>query len=96
MIRKLTLVEKIADYAVETDCSVETAIEAISEQFVEDIVHSNHSNTEMTYEEIDVLSNAIAETLEGFSEDAQDLIDEWNEDARVVEEDRKRGLSGQY
>lgn len=94
MIHKLTLVEKIADYAVETDCSIETAIEAVSEQFVEDIIHGNRKDMEMTYEEIDVLGNAITETLESFSEDVQDLIDEWNEDAIEIEDERRRGLSG--
>ena len=96
MIHKLTLVEKIADYAVETDCSIETAIEAVSEQFVEDIIHGNRKDMEMTYEEIDVLGNAITETLESFSEDVQDLIDEWNEDAIEIEDERRRGLNGQY
>ena len=96
MIHKLTLAERIADYAIETDCTIETAAEAITENFVEDIIHSNRFTTELTYEEIDILSEAIAGALDKISDSAGKIINEWNEEAREMEADRKRGLSGEY
>lgn len=96
MIHKLTLAEKIADYAIETDCTIGTAVEAITEQFVEDIMHSHRHTMEMNYEEIDILSEAIAGALDDISDIVSKIINEWNEDAREMADDRRRGLSGEY
>lgn len=95
MIRKASITEMIADYAVETDSSVSTAVDAITEQFLSEILDGDKT-LDPTYEEIDALSDAISGVLERFSEDAQNIIDEWDEDAREMATERARGLSGQY
>lgn len=95
MIRKANITEMIADYAVETNSSVSTAVDAVAEQFLSEILDSDKT-LDPTHEEIDALSDAISGVLERFSEDAQNIIDEWNEDAREMATERARGLSGQY
>lgn len=95
VIRKASITEMIADYAVETDSSVSTAVDAITEQFLSEILDGDKT-LDPTYEEIDALSDAISGVLERFSEDAQNIIDEWDEDAREMATERARGLSGQY
>jgi gas vesicle protein len=95
MIHKRSLTEAIAEYAIDTQSSVDTAVDAIAEQFVEAILESDDT-LDLTYEEMDVMSEAITETLESFSEDAKKLVDEWNEDAREMEAERREALRGQY
>lgn len=95
MIHKRSLTEAIAEYAVDTQSSVSTAVDAIAEQFVEAILESDNT-LGLTCEEMDVMSEAIIETLESFSEDAKKLVDEWNEDAREMGAERREALRGQY
>lgn len=95
MIHKRSLTEAIAEYAIDTQSSVDTAVDAITEQFMEAILESDDT-LDLTYEEMDVMSEAITETLESFSEDAKKLVDEWNEDAREMEAERRGALRGQY
>lgn len=95
MIRKQSLTETIAEYAVDTQSSIDVAVDAIAERFIEAILGS-YDALDLTYEEMDVMSEAIADALDSFSEDANKLVDEWNEDAKTAENERKEALSGQY
>lgn len=95
MIRKRSLTEAIAEYAIDTQSDVDEAVGALAERFV-DAILENDDALDLTYEEMDVMSEAITEALESFSGEAAKLVDEWNEDAREMEAERRRGLSGQY
>lgn len=94
MIHKQTITEALADYMVTVNCDASTAVDALSERFIEDIMKAE--NIEPNYEEMDILGEVIVDALEDFVDDAQKLVDEWNEDAREVEDERRRGLSGRY
>ena len=95
MIHKQTLTEALADYMVTVNCNADTAVDALAERFIEDIAKAER-DIEPNHEEIDVLSEAIISVFESFSEDAQKLVDEWNEDAREMEKERREALRGQY
>ena len=94
MIHKQTITEVLADYMVTVSCDASTAVDALSERFIEDIMEAE--KIEPNYEEMDILSEVIVDALEDFVDDAQKLVDEWNEDAREMEDERRRGLSGRY
>ena len=94
MIHKQTITEALADYMVTVNCDASTAVDALSERFIEDIMKAE--KIEPNYEEMDILSEVIIDALEDFVDDAQKLVDEWNEDAREMEDERRRGLSGRY
>ena len=94
MIHKQTITEALADYMVTVNCDASTAVDALSERFIEDIMKAE--NIEPNYEEMDILGEVIVDALEDFVDDAQKLVDEWNEDAREMEDERRRGLSGRY
>ena len=94
MIHKQTIAEALADYMVEVNCDSATAVEALAERFVEDIMKAE--NIEPDYDEADCLYEAMTDMIDTCAEDAEILVKEWNEDARAMEEDRKRGLSGRY
>lgn len=95
MIHKQNLVEALADYSIATDSTVAVAVDAITERFVESIIEGNEA-FDMTYEEIDVLNDAIRDAIEGFSEDAEKLVKEWNKDARDEYNDIEEAKRGQY
>lgn len=94
MIHKQTITEALADYMVTVNCDASTAVDALSERFIEDIMKAE--KIEPNYEEMDILNEVIVDALEDFVDDAQKLVDEWNEDAREMEDERRRGLSGRY
>ena len=94
MIHKQTITEALADYMVTVNCDASTAVDALSERFIEDIVKAE--KIEPNYEEMDILNEVIVDALEDFTEDAEKLVDEWNEDARQMEEERREALRGRY
>ena len=94
MIHKQTLTEALADYMVTTNCDSATASEALAERFIEDIMKAE--NIEPDYDEADCLYEAMTDMIDTCAEDAETLVKEWGEDARAMEDDRRRGLSGQY
>lgn len=94
MIHKQTLTEALADYMVTVNCDSATASEALTERFIEDIMKAEKIDPD--HEEMDVIVESITSLLDGFAEDAEKLVNEWNEDARAMEDDRRRGLSGRY
>ena len=95
MIHKQTITEALADYMVTINCSADTAVAALADRFIEDIAKAE-KDIEPNYEEMDILSEAIVGVLENFSDEAQKLVDEWNEDAREMEQERREALRGQY
>lgn len=94
MIRKQTITEALADYMVTVNCDASTAVDALSERFIEDIMKAE--KIEPNYEEMDILNEVIVDALEDFTEDAEKLVNEWNEDARQMEEERREALRGHY
>lgn len=94
MIRKQTITEALADYMVTVNCDASTAVDALSERFIEDIMKAE--KIEPNYEEMDILNEVIVDALEDFTEDAEKLVAEWNEDARQMEEERREALRGRY
>lgn len=94
MIHKQTITEALADYMVTVNCDASTAVDALSERFIEDIMKAE--KIEPNYEEMDILNEVIVDALEDFTEDAEKLVDEWNEDARQMEEERREALRGRY
>lgn len=94
MIHKQTITEALADYMVTVNCDASTAVDALSERFIEDIMKAE--KIEPNYEEMDILNEVIVDALEDFTEDAEALVDEWNEDARQMEEERREALRGRY
>lgn len=94
MIHKQTITEALADYMVTVNCDASTAVDALAERFIEDIMKAE--KIEPNYEEMDILNEVIVDALEDFTEDAEKLVNEWNEDAREMEDERRRGLSGRY
>ena len=94
MIHKQTIAEALADYMVTVNCDASTAVDALSERFIEDIMKAE--KIEPNYEEMDILNEVIVDALEDFTEDAEKLVDEWNEDARQMEEERREALRGRY
>lgn len=94
MIHKQTITEALADYMVTVNCDASTAVDALSERFIEDIMRAE--KIEPNYEEMDILNEVIVDALEDFTEDAEALVDEWNEDARQMEEERREALRGRY
>ena len=96
MIHKKSLVEAIADYAIEQDCDVDTAIDSVTEGFMEVIMMANADELDLTYGEADALSDAIAGAIESFADEAQQLVDENNEKAREEYYEREEARRGQY
>lgn len=94
MIHKQTITEALADYMVTVNCDASTAVGALSERFIEDIMKAE--KIEPNYEEMDILNEVIVDALEDFTEDAEKLVNEWNEDARQMEEERREALRGSY
>lgn len=94
MIHKQTITEALADYMVTVSCDASTAVDALSERFIEDIMKAE--KIEPNYEEMDILNEVIVDALEDFTEDAEKLVNEWNEDARQMEEERREALRGRY
>jgi hypothetical protein len=94
MIHKQTITEALADYMVTVNCDASTAVDALSERFIEDIMKAE--KIEPNYEEMDILNEVIVDALEDFTEDAEALVNEWNEDARQMEEERREALRGRY
>ncbi|MBR3254579.1 hypothetical protein IKF88_02505 [Candidatus Saccharibacteria bacterium] len=94
MIHKQTITEALADYMVTVNCDASTAVDALSERFIEDIMKAE--KIEPNYEEMDILNEVIVDALEDFTEDAEKLVNEWNEDARQMEEERREALRGRY
>lgn len=94
MIHKQTITEALADYMVTVNCDASTAVDALSERFIEDIMKAE--KIEPNYEEMDILNEVIVDALENFTEDAEALVNEWNEDARQMEEERREALRGRY
>lgn len=94
MIHKQTITEALADYMVTVNCDTSTAVDALSERFIEDIMKAE--KIEPNYEEMDILNEVIVDALEDFTEDAEALVNEWNEDARQMEEERREALRGRY
>ena len=94
MIHKQTITEALADYMVAVNCDASTAVDALSERFIEDIMKAE--KIEPNYEEMDILNEVIVDALEDFTEDAEALVNEWNEDARQMEEERREALRGRY
>lgn len=94
MIHKQTITEALADYMVTVNCDASTAVDALSERFIEDIMKAE--KIEPNYEEMDILNEVIVDALEDFTEDAERLVNEWNEDARQMEEERREALHGRY
>lgn len=94
MIHKQTITEALADYMVTVNCDASTAVDALSERFIEDIMKAE--KIEPNYEEMDILNEVIVDALEDFTEDAEALANEWNEDARQMEEERREALRGRY
>lgn len=79
---------------VTVNCDASTAVDALSERFIEDIMKAE--KIEPNYEEMDILNEVIVDALEDFTEDAERLVSEWNEDARQMEEERREALRGRY
>jgi hypothetical protein len=94
MIHKQTITEALADYMVTVNCDASAAVDALSERFIEDIMKAE--KIEPNYEEMDILNEVIVDALEDFTEDAEALVNEWNEDARQMEEERREALRGRY
>lgn len=94
MIHKQTITEALADYMVTVNCDASTAVDALSERFIEDIMKAE--KIEPNYEEMDILNEVIVDALEDFTEDAEKLVNEWNEDTRQMEEERREALHGRY
>lgn len=94
MIHKQTLTEALADYMVTTNCDSATASEALTERFIEDIMKAEKLDPD--HEEMDIMVESITDLLDSFAEDAELLVKEWADDARAMEDDRRRGLSGRY
>lgn len=94
MIHKQTITEALADYMVTVNCDASTAVDALSERFIEDIMKAE--KIEPNYEEMDILNEVIVDALEDFTEDAEKLVNEWNEDTRQMEEERREALRGRY
>lgn len=94
MIHKQTITEALADYMVTVNCDASTAVDALSERFIEDIMRAE--KIEPNYEEMDILNEVIVDALEDFTEDAEKLVNEWNEDTRQMEEERREALRGRY
>ena len=94
MIHKQTITEALADYMVTVNCDASTAVDALSERFIEDIMKAE--KIEPNYEEMDILNEVIVDALEDFTEDAEVLVNEWNEDARQMEKERREALRGRY
>ncbi len=94
MIHKQTITEALADYMVSTGCDASTAVDALSERFIEDIMKAE--KIEPDYEEMDILNEVIADALEDFIENAEKLVNEWDEDERQMDEERRGGLHGRY
>lgn len=94
MIHKQTITEALADYMVTVNCNASTAVDALSERFIEDIMKAE--KIEPNYEEMDILNEVIVDALEDFTEDAERIVNEWNEDARQMEEERREALRGRY
>lgn len=94
MIHKQTITEALADYMVTVNCDASTAVDALSERFIEDIMKAE--KIEPNYEEMDILNEVIVDALEDFTEDAEALVNEWNEDAGQMEEERREALRGRY
>lgn len=94
MIHKQTITETLADYIVTVNCDASTAVDALSKRFIEDIMKAE--KIEPNYEEMDILNEVIVDALEDFTEDAEKLVNEWNEDARQMEEERREALRGRY
>lgn len=94
MIYKQTITEALADYMVMASCDAYTAIDALAERFIEDIMKAE--KIEPNYEEMDILNEAIVDTLECLTDAAQKLVNEWDEDTREMENDRREALSGRY
>ena len=94
MIHKKTIAEWLADYMVDVDCSADIAVDALAEVLIESAMKAER--IEPNYEEMDVLFEAVTKALSGFTDDAQALVNEWNADAREMEAERRRGLSGRF
>lgn len=94
MIHKQTITEALADYMATVNCDASTAVDALSERFIEDIMRAE--KIEPNYEEMDILNEVIVDALEDFTEDAEKLVNEWNEDTRQMEEERREALRGRY
>ena len=52
MIHKQTITEALADYMVTVNCDASTAVDALSERFIEDIMKAE--KIEPNYEEMDI------------------------------------------
>lgn len=99
-VQKLTFVEYLRDVLLDTDYdSMARRADQEGESLAE-ILHENLNGSDwevdMTDKEFECLTKHLQAFVDDYYDDAVELVDEANENAREWEEARQEGLRGNY